>query len=731
MVLIGFLASILFLGLPCFANPLVSDLSYDNYVINANRILFNGDSVTVTTDAVNGEASIQIDDATPGGTNGQVQFNDNGVFNGTANIFYQESTGNVGIGNNNPVALVHIDGSTAIGKNVTADGETALAVGNGSAASGDNSLAIGFSTTALGEASTAMGSGSFAAGVGSMAIGIATASVGTGSFAVGNTVRTDGDYAMAFGEHVNGDIDHTMVFGVGNSAADRLINNYGSNDGSLVVGFNSNYPTIYVGPASGGSTLGNVGIGTTNPSTLLEVNGALTINGAFTFPVVDGAANQVLTTNGSGVVTWGSAAGASSINDLSDAIADSSSVYLGNGSAGAASGIRNVAIGIGSYSNGTFGGSNVAIGYNALSSVTTSSSMVAIGSQALRDTTGSANVAIGASVGADITTGTGNTLLGSSAGGSLSDADSNNVSMGYNTMGSSPGDENVCVGASSCLVMTSEANGNTVLGYNAGNFLSGTHDNIIIGNSVGNTFGVSNQINIGDTIYGDRVNGDVSIGIATPGSKLHVNGVVLANEVKVQGNGVVALAERSPAPSSVSDFGQLYVKSSDSNLYFKDDGGTETQLNAFDFAARTSTSTQSVTSTATAIPWQTEVEAGSIITWNSGNNTRLTVTENGTYSVGGYVTVQSAAIRAQVAVQIYINGASYQSDFRSSSYIRNSGSTWDFWVQEVASTPIKLEANDYVEFYICTVTLGSYSCGGSISVTVRGASSQIWAMRLN
>jgi hypothetical protein len=42
-------------------------------------------------------------------------------------------------------------------------------------------------------------------------------------------------------------------------------------------------------------------------------------------------------------------------------------------------------------------------------------------------------------------------------------------------------------------------------------------------------------------------------------------------------NAVVALAETT-APSGSSGYGQIYVKSSDSNLYFKNDGGTETQL---------------------------------------------------------------------------------------------------------------------------------------------------------
>jgi hypothetical protein len=43
-----------------------------------------------------------------------------------------------------------------------------------------------------------------------------------------------------------------------------------------MIGFNSDIPTIYVGPASGKGTFGYVGIGTTNPQSELSVNGKIT-----------------------------------------------------------------------------------------------------------------------------------------------------------------------------------------------------------------------------------------------------------------------------------------------------------------------------------------------------------------------------------------------------------------------------------------------------------------------
>jgi len=54
---------------------------------------------------------------------------------------------------------------------------------------------------------------------------------------------------------------------------------------------------------------GKVGIGTSSPSFLLDVNGSgnikyLRINNQFTFPTGDGSANQIITTNGNGVLSW-------------------------------------------------------------------------------------------------------------------------------------------------------------------------------------------------------------------------------------------------------------------------------------------------------------------------------------------------------------------------------------------------------------------------------------------
>ncbi|MCK4797591.1 MAG: hypothetical protein KAT05_09430, partial [Spirochaetes bacterium] len=72
---------------------------------------------------------------------------------------------------------------------------------------------------------------------------------------------------------------------------------------------------------------GNVGIGTTNPTALLEVNGNVKI-GAYTLPSTDGTADQVLKTNGAGVLNWANDIGGGIGDDLGSHTA-TSNIILG------------------------------------------------------------------------------------------------------------------------------------------------------------------------------------------------------------------------------------------------------------------------------------------------------------------------------------------------------------------------------------------------------------------
>lgn len=94
----------------------------------------------------------------------------------------------------------------------------------------------------------------------SATIGMSNTTMGANSLAVGQANKTVGAASIALGKFVRANATNAMVIGSGtdNTDAKALINNY---SGTLMIGFNSNRPTLFVGGSSGGSTTGKIGIG--------------------------------------------------------------------------------------------------------------------------------------------------------------------------------------------------------------------------------------------------------------------------------------------------------------------------------------------------------------------------------------------------------------------------------------------------------------------------------------
>lgn len=195
------------------------------------------------------------------------------------------------------------------------------------------------------------------------------------------------------------------------------------------------------------------------------------------------------------------------------------SMYIGNGAGSVGiMGHRNVALGNETMTGAitTPGVNNTAIGYRAMS--TASGSVVentAIGSRALFSIDGGAerNTAVGADALYDLTSGMYNTAVGHLAGVSVTDGDDNTF------LGTGAGNS-VTTGSSNILIGTSSGS----------NLISGDH-NIAIGYQaeLPNPAGV-NQLNIGNMIYGEDLNGfgaTISTGRIGIGTIDPVNGAVL------------------------------------------------------------------------------------------------------------------------------------------------------------------------------------------------------------
>jgi hypothetical protein len=215
---------------------------------------------------------------------------------------------------------------------------------------------------------------------------------------------------------------------------------------NLTVTFSAGIMTV-TGPSPSGSgsdfvrtsagihTLGNVGVGTTNPRTALTVNGIISfsntnvrIGGTDTGSKVTTSLNNVFIGVGAG-------------NSISDAGAGGYNIFIGESAGGnATGGYDNIFMNDSAGFNNTTGSSNNFLGYYAGRYNTTGQFNNFLGLYAGRgNTTGSDNNFLGDRAGRDNTTGVSNNFFGSYAGNSNTTGYNNNFlgcSVGYaNTSG--------------------------------------------------------------------------------------------------------------------------------------------------------------------------------------------------------------------------------------------------------------------------------------------------------
>jgi len=218
---------------------------------------------------------------------------------------------------------------------------------------------------------------------------------------------------------------------------------------------------------------GDIGIGTVVPTEKLDITGKVKASGTVTagtvtYPNTHGSANQVLTTTGSGTLTWTTPSGGvpytgatQSVNlGAYDLKVNGLTVGRGNGNEVSNSAIGNVAL-----NSNTTGSGNTATGYRALSNTTTGSNNTATGSEALSaNTTGSDNTSFGRSALLLNTTGSSNTVIGQGALAVNTTGGSNTVSGAKALSSNTTGSRNTAIGESSMLKNTT-GSFNTATGY--------------------------------------------------------------------------------------------------------------------------------------------------------------------------------------------------------------------------------------------------------------------------
>ncbi len=151
-------------------------------------------------------------------------------------------------------------------------------------AGGDYAIAIGLSSESYGWRSITLGSYTRA---------------GLRALAIGNESEASGSDAISIGNNVAAQASKSIVIGTGIDDANPLLNPIPN---SLVVGFNDTEALLFAGGPDK-----RVGVGTTAPEELLDVEGTAQVDG---FKMPTGASDgHVLTSDATGVATWQAAPG--------------------------------------------------------------------------------------------------------------------------------------------------------------------------------------------------------------------------------------------------------------------------------------------------------------------------------------------------------------------------------------------------------------------------------------
>jgi hypothetical protein len=208
------------------------------------------------------------------------------------------------------------------------------------------------------------------------------------------------------------------------------------------------------------------------------------------------------------------------------------------------SGLRNVALGLGTLSSITSSSDNVAIGRYAMRDKGAGDNNVAIGSNSLTAGSGSSNTAIG--VGAlGTSTGSSNTAVGHDALHEI--LGSNNIALGY-LAGSSmtSGDNNVLIGNNDGITINGE-NNNILISDGAGTIRLTVDEfgtmtlpsNIVSSNSTTGTLvvtggvGISGALNVGGAL---GIAGQISISNTTASTSTSTGSIVTLGGIGVAGN---------------------------------------------------------------------------------------------------------------------------------------------------------------------------------------------------
>lgn len=257
---------------------------------------------------------------------------------------------------------------------------------------------------------------------------------------------------------------------------------------------------------------GNVGIGTDSPNEQLELTGNIRI------PKCETSTEGIILKDNEPY-----------IHDYTPENVDGKNLFIGEDCGNftmarntvTTDASKNIGIGNQALNNLTYGFRNIGIGERALRDVTSGNSNTAIGAlAAINITEGIHNFALGRDALNFLTTGDRNTAIGNQAM-QYNVTGGNNIAIGFQalrgTNGNANSSGNLCIGYQAGKSLNTNANNNIYIGFEAGETATTGQKNVIIGyEAEPSSVTASNELNIGNIIFGKIDTGEVGIGTATP-----------------------------------------------------------------------------------------------------------------------------------------------------------------------------------------------------------------------
>ncbi|MCW8898090.1 MAG: hypothetical protein OQJ96_01310 [Flavobacteriales bacterium] len=160
--------------------------------------------------------------------------------------------------------------SVSMGVQAYANGYVSFAIGNRSRATGYEAYSFGSYARAEGTHSYSIGRQSIVTGGNAYAFGYYSGGSGDYAFSIGSYSTANANNSYSIGDYVSTSSTNSMTIGRGINTSNKLNNNQSN---TLMVGFNSDTATFFVGPSTGLGTFGKVGIATSSPIRTFDVNG--------------------------------------------------------------------------------------------------------------------------------------------------------------------------------------------------------------------------------------------------------------------------------------------------------------------------------------------------------------------------------------------------------------------------------------------------------------------------